>query len=241
LRRGQDFYQEGALLWMEIDARLRGAPNGRYTLDDFWKRFFGPIAARGKVVPYEEADVVKVLRELVPDYDWQQLVTRRVSQPLDQLPLDVVGQCGYRLQYSTKPSAFLEYLEEQVRDRKFVSARDSLGLTFGEDGKLQNVAPGSAGDKAGLAPGLHVIGVNGLKFSRQRLRDALADSVTSRKVEFLLQDGDRFRTVSLEYADGPKYLELIRDPSKRDLLADMVRPQTEAGAGGGAGTGRGSR
>ncbi|HTK74983.1 MAG TPA: hypothetical protein VL371_06960 [Gemmataceae bacterium] len=241
LRRGQDFYQEGALLWMEIDARLRGSSNGRYTLDDFCKRFFGPIPERGHVVPYEEADVVKVLRELAPDFDWQQLITRRVAATLDQLPLDVVGQFGYRLQYGTKPSAYLEYMEERVPGRKFISARDSLGLTFAEDGKVLNVALGSPADKARLAPGLQAIAVNGLKFSRRRLHDALADSVASRKVELLLQDGDRFRTVTVDYADGPKYLELVRDPNTADVLAEVLRPQADAPVGGGSGTGRSPR
>ncbi len=231
LRRGQDFYQEGALLWMEVDARLHDASNGRYSLDDFCKRFFGPIAAKGKVVPYDQPDIVKVLRELVPDHDWDQFLTRRVALPLDQLPLDVVGRCGYRLQYAAKPSGFLEYLEESRPRAKFVSARDSLGLTFGEDGKIQDVLSGMAGDKAGLAPGLQVIAVNGRKFSRQRLRDALADSVTLRKVELLLQDGDRFRTVTVDYADGPKYLELVRDPGKPDLLADILKPLAVPAAG----------
>ena len=110
----------------------------------------------------------------------------------------------------------------------FVSARDSLGLTFGGDGKIRNVVPGMAGDKAGLAAGLQVIGVNGRKFGRQRLRDALADSVTLRQVELLLQDGDRFRTVTLDYADGPKYLELVRDPDKPDVLADILKPRAGA-------------
>jgi hypothetical protein len=83
--------------------------------------------------------------------------------------------------------------------------------------------------------------VNGLKCSRQRLRDALADSVTSRKVELLLQDGDRFRTVTVDYADGPKYLELVRDPNTADVLAEVLRPQADVRVGGGSGTGRSPR
>jgi predicted metalloprotease with PDZ domain len=232
LRRGQDFYQEGALLWLEVDAMLRANSNGRYSLDDFCKRFFGPIGDRGKVVPYDFPDIVKPLRELAPEHDWEQFLTRRVSLPLDHLPLDVVGRCGYRLQYAVKPSGHLEYLEEHNPRSKFISARDSLGLTFGEDGRIQNVIPGMAGDKGGLTSGVQVIGVNGRKFSRPRLRDALADSVTLRKVELLLQDGDRFRTVALDYADGPKYLELVRDPDKPDLLADILKPQAAQGPKG---------
>jgi predicted metalloprotease with PDZ domain len=229
LRRGQDFYQEGALLWLEVDALLRNNSNGRYSLDDFCQRFFGPTGERGKVVPYDFADVVKPLRELAPEHDWGQLLSRRVSLPLDHLPLDVVSQCGYRLQYAAKPSEHLEYLEEHNPRSKFVSARDSLGLSFGEDGRIQSVIPGMPGDKAGLAAGLQVLGVNGRKFSRQRLRDALADSVTLRKVEVLLQDGDRFRTVALDYADGPKYLELVRDPARPDRLAEILKPRAGPG------------
>ena len=45
------------------------------------------------------------------------------------------------------------------------------------------------GDRAGLAPGMIVIGVNSKKFSTQRLHDALADSVARRKIELLLLGG----------------------------------------------------
>jgi predicted metalloprotease with PDZ domain len=80
------------------------------------------------------------------------------------------------------------------------------------------------GDKSGLGPGMKVIGVNGRVFSPQRLLDAVADSVTRRKIEFLLIEGDHFRTVVLDYADGPRYLELVRDSNKPDLLAEILKP-----------------
>jgi len=50
---------------------------------------------------------------------------------------------------------------------------------------------------------MRVIGVNGKKFSRERLADALADSVALRKIEFLMLEGDGFRTVVLDYATAP--------------------------------------
>ena len=37
-------------------------------------------------------------------------------------------------------------------------------------------------------------------------------------------EGDRFRTIVLDYADGPKYLELVRDEAKPDLLAEILKP-----------------
>jgi hypothetical protein len=80
------------------------------------------------------------------------------------------------------------------------------------------------GDQARLAPGMKVMGINGRLFSSQRLQDALSDSVANRKIELLLLEGDRFRTIIIDYADGPKYLELVRDESKPDLLSDIMKP-----------------
>ena len=62
-----------------------------------------------------------------------------------------------------------------------VSARDSIGLSFDGEGKIVEIVPGMVGDRAGLAPGMKVIGVNGKTFSAQRLLDALADSVKRRE------------------------------------------------------------
>ena len=81
-----------------------------------------------------------------------------------------------------------------------------------------------AADKAGLAPGAQVIGVNGAKFSRERIQDALSDSVSLRKIDFLVLEGDRFRTITVNYSDGPRYLELVRDPKTPDRLAEILKP-----------------
>jgi predicted metalloprotease with PDZ domain len=89
------------------------------------------------------------------------------------------------------------------------------------------VDPGLPADKAGLAPGLKVIGVNGKKYSLNRLRDAVADSVTNKKVEFLLEDGDEFRTVVVPYAEGLRYLELARVDGKPDVLGDILKPRAK--------------
>ena len=110
------------------------------------------------------------------------------------------------------------------RGRDAISAQHSLGLTFHPDGQIVDVVPGMIGDRARLAPGMKVMGINGRLFSPQRLQDALADSVARRKIELLLLEEDRFRTVVLDYAEGPKYVELVRDNSKPDLLAEILKP-----------------
>jgi predicted metalloprotease with PDZ domain len=219
LRRDQDYYFEGALLWLEADAIIRQQTHGTRSLDDFCKKFLGASVSHEDVVPYDLPEIVRLLKETA-DYDWEPFLVQRVSRPLDSLPLDLVGRIGYRLQYANKPTA----PTPGRRGRGAITAQHSLGLMFRPDGQIADVVPGMVGDRARLAPGMKVMGINGRLFSPQRLQDALADSVAHRKIELLLLEDDRFRTVVLDYAEGPKYVELVRDDSKPDLLAEILKP-----------------
>jgi len=218
LRRDQDYYSEGALLWMEADAIIRQRTDGARSLDDFCRKFLGRNSSGDDTVPYDVSEIVRLLKATA-DFDWERFLTERISRPLDALPLDLVGRIGYRLQYAPSPSN-----QDGDRARGGISAQHSLGLTFSGDGHIIDIVPGMAGDKAQLAPGMRVMGINGRLFSSRRLQDALADSIALRKIELLLLEGDRFRTIVLDYADGPRYLVLVRDESKPDLLAQILKP-----------------
>jgi predicted metalloprotease with PDZ domain len=225
LRRGQDYYDEGLVVWLEADALIREKTDGRKSLDDFCKKFFA--ADREKmpvVVGYELKEVTGLLRELA-DADWDKFFAERISVPRETLGLDFLPKTlGYRLQYNAKPS---EYLTEREKDRKQVSATASLGLTAAEDGKISSIVPRSPADKAGLASGMIIAGVGGRKFSGQRLKDAIADSITVGKVELLVVVGDVFRNVSVPYTDGPRYLELTRTPDHADSLTAILSAVTK--------------
>ena len=225
LRRGQDYYDEGLVVWLEADALIREKTGGRKSLDDFCKKFFASDrAADPSVKPYELKEVIGLLQELA-DEDWDKFFTERITRPRPALGLDFLTRSlGYRLQYNAKAS---EYFTEREKDRKSVNVTDSIGLSAGEDGKIGGVVPGSPADKAGLASGMNITGVNGRKYSTQRLKDGIADSVTARQIELLVLDGDTFRTVMLPYADGPRYLELIRTKDHLDTLAAILAPVTK--------------
>jgi predicted metalloprotease with PDZ domain len=223
LRREQDYYFEGMLIWLEADAIIREQSRGKKSLDDFCRKFLGAGPPGARVVAYELPEIVKILSELA-DFDWQPFLEERASQPLETLPLDVVKRCGYRIQYSSRPPP--EQLGRQNRGRAGgVAALDSIGLAFGGDGTVIEIVPGMAGDRAGLGPGMKIIGVNNKTFSRERMLDALADSVTRHKIELLLIEGEDFRTITLDYSDGLRYLELVRDTSKPDMLAEILKPR----------------
>jgi predicted metalloprotease with PDZ domain len=223
LRRGQEaFYLEGALLWLEADAIIRADSHGTRSLDDFCQRFMGPIPLAGAVVPYDRAEIVALLEPLAK-HDWAAWFDRRVSAPTDALSLDVVARCGYRIAYSTKPSGYLEYLQEL--DEGMISARDSLGLTLTRDGKVTIVNAGTAADRGGLLPGMQILGVNGWRFSPKRFLQALEDTPARRRIELVAAQGDQLRNLVLEYSDGPRYLELVRDPAQPDLLGAILKPR----------------
>ncbi|MFO0808903.1 MAG: hypothetical protein U0746_09795 [Gemmataceae bacterium] len=222
LRRTQDFYMEGMLLWYECDAVIREKTDGARSLDDFCKRFFATVPGKKTVAGYELADVVRDLNATA-GHDWEAFLRQRVEAPQESLPLDVVGRLGYRLRYSDKPAG--AELKGAVLPPDNPAA-DSLGVALA-DGVVRAVDPGLPADKAGLAPGMRVIGVNGKRFSPNRLRDAIADSVTRRAVDLLIEDGEEFRTVVVPYADGLRYLELERVPARPDVLGDILKPRTK--------------
>jgi len=40
-QRSEDYYREGAMIWLDADTLIREQSNGRRSLDDFAKAFFG--------------------------------------------------------------------------------------------------------------------------------------------------------------------------------------------------------
>jgi predicted metalloprotease with PDZ domain len=212
---------EGMLLWYECDTIIRERTDGTKSLDDFCKRFFAPIQGHKTVAGYEFADVVRDLRATA-EYDWDEFLHRRVTAPQESLPLDVVGHLGYRLRYADKPPSAGPAASPPTDN----PTADSLGVMI-VNGQVVSVDPGLPGDKAGLAPGMKVVGVNGKKYTVNRLRDAIADSVTRKKVEFLLEDGDDLRTVTVPYAEGLRYLELVRVDGRPDVLGQILQPRTK--------------
>lgn len=72
-RRGVDFYREGDLIWLETDVILRQQTQGRRSLNDFCKKFFGGESGPPTVVTYTLDDIVAALSEIAP-HDWRQFL-----------------------------------------------------------------------------------------------------------------------------------------------------------------------
>lgn len=223
LRRSQDYYFEGALIWLEADAIIRQKTGGKRSLDDFCRKFLGMGPTDAHVVPYELADVVKVLREVCDDFDWEKFLRDRTEKPQEVLPLDVLGRLGYRVNFNRRTPGFGGRISRGGGDGP-ASARESIGLSFDAEGRVTDVVPGMPGDRAGFGPGMKVFAVNRKVFKPAHLHEALVASIQRKKIEFMLEEGDELREVVIPYADGPKYLELARNSDRPDLLAQILKP-----------------
>jgi len=224
-RRGVDFYQEGALIWLEADVLIRRQSQGRRSLDDFCQRFYGGPSGPPRVVPYTFDDVVAALNEIAP-HDWRQFFQTRVYDIAPRAPLGGIEGAGWRLVYSNTVPDLLKSAES---DQKLTDLRFSLGLTIKEDGAVQDVIPGSLADQAGVGAVMKLVAVNGRHWTPDRLRTAVKAATTNTApIELLVENEDYFKSCKLDYHDGEKYPRLERDSTKPDLLTEILKPLTPA-------------
>lgn len=228
LRRGQDYYVEGLFLWMEVDGILRQETDNKSSIDDFCLAFFGPDHPDVEVHPFELDEIVETLNGIA-EYEWETFLTDWVNYPHEDLPLEFVSRVGYRLQYDTEPS---DALKDSEKKGNYIHAADSIGMNVSSSGKVSSsVVPGSPADEAGIAPGMEIIGVNDRKFSKNRMKDAINDSVTRGNIELMVAEGEIIRTITIDYDSGTRYYTLVRDESKPDYLSDIFAPRRADASG----------
>lgn len=222
LRRQDDFYQESALLWLEADTLIRRRSHGHRSLDDFCRRFFGGAGTAPEVRPYDFDAVVAAL-EAIQAYDWRGFWLERLHRTRAAAPLEGLRAAGWRLALTAAPSSMHVAHETEDRD---LDLRYSLGFFVRLDGgAIGDVIPGSPADLAGAAPGSKLVAVNGHKWSKEVLHDALAaQSPDASSLSLLVEKDDEYRTLELHYNGGERYPNLVREPGEADLLAAIARP-----------------
>src|SRR5262249_13952469 len=212
---------ESTLLWLEADTLIRQETDNRKSLDDFCRLFHGGPGGEPKVVPYTFDDVMTALNQVLP-YDWKGFWTERLQRVAPHAPLAGIAASGWQVVYRASPTEVQRSLEEGNRR---LDARFSIGFVASDEGDIPDVVPDSPAAKAGIGPGMHIAAVNGKRFTKDRLRDAIASS-KSRPIELILVNGDDIATFRLDYSGGEKYPDLERRTSKPDLLPKIIEPLT---------------
>lgn len=220
-RRGLDYYPEGELIWLEVDATIRQQTHGQKSLNDFCRSFHGGVSGPPEVVSYTFNDIVRVLNAVAP-FDWAKLLHERVSAVTKHAPLGGIERGGWKLVYSDKPN-LLTQAEEKLSKRADFSY--SLGFDVDQDGKFDDVIVGSPAYQAGIGPGMRLVAVNGRKWSPPALRATLrAAQAGNQPIELLVENAQFFKTYSVAYHEGEKNPHLERVSGQPDYLGDIVKP-----------------
>jgi predicted metalloprotease with PDZ domain len=220
-QRSEDYYVEGELVWLDVDTSIRELSDGKRSLDDFARAFFG--IKNGQWVPetYGLDAVVETLNAVQP-YDWAAFLNERLESH-GAAPLDGIVRGGYKLVYSDAPS---DYFKKSEARRKINDLTFSLGLVVGRESKLTDVLWGGPAHTAGLTVGTQIIAVDGLAYDGERLKDTVkAAKTNSAAIEFLVKNGDHYSTVHVDYHDGLRYPLLERDANVPARLDQILSPR----------------
>ncbi len=217
-QRSEDYYEEGQLIWLDADTLIRERTGGRKSLDDFAKAFFGVQDGNYDATPYTFDLVVQTLNGVVEN-DWATFLRTRLDGHGPGAPLDGLTRGGWRLVYTDTPTDYQKTLYAEYERNDFTY---SLGLSITADGTVAGVQWNGHAFQQGLATGTQIIAVNGEATSPKVLADAItAAKGTTSPIELIVKQGDRFRTVSINYHDGLRYPRLERIAGTPDRLSDI--------------------
>jgi predicted metalloprotease with PDZ domain len=221
-RRGTDFYEEGELLWLDVDSTLRMITNDKKSIDDFCKIFHGGDTGKPELKTYTFEDVVATLNQVAP-YDWTGFLRARLDGVATKTPEEALTNSGWRLEYNDQPNT-MEEIEEGGRGADLTF---SMGLMIGGDGSVVDVIHDGPAYKAGIGPGMKIVAVNGAQYSADGIHEAIDSAKTGTEpITIITSNGARFETRTIDYHGGVRYPHIVRDESHPDYLSEIYRGKT---------------
>ena len=227
-KRGQDYYQEGELLWLDADTLIRKLTGNKKSLDDFLKVFLGLNGDTGPlIVPYTRDELVKDLNDVAP-YDWAKFLHERVDLINPRADVAGIEQGGYRLVYHDKPTKSERTMASAGGMRRGgLNCWYSIGLRISGEGAISDVRWNGPADKSRLAPGYKILAVNGNIFSSDALKDAIKAAKSKSDPIHLVVQADTFvSNFDIDYHDGERYPALERIEGAPAYLDNITTPRT---------------
>jgi predicted metalloprotease with PDZ domain len=220
-RRSVDYYPEGSLIWLEVDVLIRRLSQGAKSLNDFCRSFYGGPSGAPALKPYKLDDLIAALNAVQP-YDWAGFFQTRLRSTDPHAPLGGINGGGWKLVYNGTRSDLWKAFEQW---KKEIDLSFSIGLRVKEDGTIEDVAMNGVSAKAGIAPAMKLIAVNGREFNPTTLREAVQQTATSTTpLDLLLKAGVYYKTYRVDYHGGEQYPHLERDEAAPDLISLISAP-----------------
>jgi len=218
-QRREDYYPEGVLLWLDVDARLRELTRNNVSLDQFAQLFFATRGSVERISTYSFQDVCDTLNKLAPA-DWKSFLNQHLFTHASSEAIAGLAPAGWQPTYTSVPTE--TFLQDEA-DADIINLDDSIGAQLRPNGSVRSVMWNGPAFRAGLAPDIHVVTVNGQPFTSAVLLSAIADSASS-PISLTLQDGENHRDVIVSYAGPLRYPHLERIPNTPDGLASLLAP-----------------
>jgi predicted metalloprotease with PDZ domain len=218
-RRGTDFYEEGELLWLDIDATLRSLTKDKKSINDFCRIFHGGPGGEPALKTYNFEDVVETLNGLAP-YDWAGFLRSRLDGVATKTPEEAVTNSGWKLVYNDQPNEVLAVEEALARRADFSF---TVGMSASDDGAVGDVIHDGPAYKAGIGPGMKIVAVNGAQYTSDGMRAAIdAAKAATAPIQLIVANGAQFTTVSVDYHGGLRYPHIERDAARPDYLSGIT-------------------
>lgn len=219
-QRRRDYYSEGVMLWLSVDAELRERSGGRRSIDDFARRFFAGATPDAPTRTYDFDDICRTLNEVAPA-DWAAYLRGWIDAHDELDTTSGLTRHGWRLVFTDTPTAAFRASEDEagVADLTY-----SIGLTVRDNGMVRTVAWDGPAFRAGMGPGVRIVRVNAAPFDRDALLVAVRGSRNRPVVLTVEQDG-RQSDLSIRYAGPVRYPQLERIAGRPDTLAKLLTPR----------------
>lgn len=220
----EDYYSGGQLIWLAVDGKLRSLSHDKHSLDDFAHAFYGMHPGAWDINTYTFDDVVATLDKIEP-YDWAGFLRQRLDGHGNLA--EALKAEGWQLVYRNEESKAAKAIMASLKKRypKYEGGADftySVGFSGNSKGELRDVRWDSPAFKAGLAPGMIIVAVNGTDFSADAMKQAIKDAADSKQpIKLLVKDFDHYKTLEVDYHDGLKYPDLERIKGTPDYLSEL--------------------
>ncbi len=205
LSRGEDYYNESALIWLEADMIIREKSGGKKSLDNFAKAFFGINDGDWGTVTYDFDEVVRTLNGVLPN-DWAGFLDTRFRKPDQPAPLAGIEKGGYRLLFKEEPNIVDK---ERAKENGGLDLTYSLGMAIDKTGKVTSTISGGLSDREGIVNDTKIIAVADFAYDKERMTDAIKLAKDGKTpIKLLIERDKRYRTIEISYSGGMRYPHL---------------------------------
>jgi len=222
--RNEDYYREGALVWLEADQVIRRGTGGTRGLDDFARTFFARSSAHPRVHTYKRADVISALNA-IHAHDWDRFFRERIDSAGRPAPLAGIELAGYRLVWKSQPNP---YETARMGQQRTLDLSYSLGFTVDDNGEVSEPVWDSPAFRAGIVTGTRIVAVDSIAFTPEGLKLAVERAKRDRRpIQLLVRRDNRFATAPVAYFDGLRWPWLeSATPGREAGLDRLLAPRS---------------